>query len=205
VNPPDNNPHNPRPGLFVLKLCFFRDFGSYLFSYEQGVELLYNEVASGKQTAEAVGPPLVFLMRQSLELGYKFTVSELYRLSGSDYGPYALNKSLNKFKHSLSGWHGELKDAYEKVAERFSLSDDERDDFAKHYERTQLGMQEFERLDMGSFNFRFPTDMKGKLIWSHEATVDLLALKNQFDESMILLRHTVDVLSPCWETFESAE
>ena len=94
---PDNNPHNLRPGLFVLNLCFFRKFATYLFSYEQAVELLYGEVATGKQTAEMVGPPLVFLMRHSLELGYKFTVSELYRLSGSDYGPDALKKSLNKF------------------------------------------------------------------------------------------------------------
>lgn len=53
MNLPDNNPHSLRLGLFVLNLCFFRKFATYLFSYEQAVELLYGEVASGKQTAEA--------------------------------------------------------------------------------------------------------------------------------------------------------
>ena len=166
--------------------------------------MLYAEVASGRRTADAVGASLVFLMRQSLELGYKFTVFELYRLSGSDYGPDAFKNSLNKFRHSLGRWHSELEDAFEKVADKFALCDDERDDFAKHCEKTRLGMQAFEQLDLGSFNFRFPTDMEGNLIWSPEETVDLLALKNQFDEAMILLRHTADVLSPCWEMLEAA-
>ena len=149
MNLPNNNPHNLRSSLFVLNLCFFRNFAAYLFSYEQAVELLYGEVASGKQTAAAVGPPLVFLMRQSLELGYKFTVFELYRLNASDYGPDHFNSSVERFSHILSKWHCELKDAYGKIAERFEVSDDERADFASHYEKTRLGMEEFERLDKG--------------------------------------------------------
>ena len=197
MKPPDNNPHNLRPGLFVLNLCFFRKFATYLFSYEQAVELLYGEVATGKQTAEMVGPPLVFLMRHSLELGYKYTVFELYRLNPSDYGPDDFNRSVDRFSHTLSKWHRELKDAYEKIAERFEVSDDERADFANHYEKTRVGMEEFERLDKGSYSFRFPIEKKtGKLIWSHDDTVDLLALKNLFDEAMILLRHTIDALEP---------
>lgn len=194
MNPPDNNPHNLRPGLFVLNLCFFRNFSSYLFSYEQGVELLYSEVASGKQTAEAVGPPLVFLMRQSLELGYKVTVFEIYRLNESDYGPAPFKDSLKKFSHSMIKWHTELRDAFEKIAESRSLSQDMRDDFLSHYEKTRLGMEVFERLDIGSDSFRFATDRHGRLIWSYDDKVDLLALKNLFDEAMILLRHTIDVL-----------
>jgi len=115
----DNNPLGLRPGLFVLNLGFFRSFTTYLFSYEQAVELLYSEVASGRRTADAVGPPLVFLMRQSVELGYKFTVFELYRLNPEDYAPDAFNQSVKRFSHSLSKWHTELNEAYVKIAERF--------------------------------------------------------------------------------------
>ena len=103
---------------------------------------------------------------------------------------------MDRFSHTLSKWHRELNDAYGKIAERFDLSDDECADFANHYEKTRMGMEAFERLDKGSYNFRFPIERKtGKLIWSHDDTVDLLGLKNLFDEAMILLRHTIDALA----------
>lgn len=94
------------------------------------------------------------------------TVFELYRLNGSSDGPDAFKKSLKKFSHSLSKWHKELKDAFENVAESLSLSQAMLDDFVTHYEKTRIGMEAFERLDVGSDRFRFPTDMQGQLIWS---------------------------------------
>jgi hypothetical protein len=42
----------------------------------------------------------------------------------------------------------------------------------------------------------------GKLIWSHDDLVDLLGLKDLFDEAMILLPHTTDVLSPDQEMMD---
>jgi len=57
-----NNPKGFPESTFEARVGWFRDFGHYLFSYERAVELLYEKVASGEQTADSIVAPLVFLM-----------------------------------------------------------------------------------------------------------------------------------------------
>lgn len=56
-------------------------------------------------------------------------------------------------------------------------------------------MREFSRLDFRSMSFRYPVDNKGSPSLPNNETVDLVALKQLYDESIVLLRHTSDVLS----------
>jgi hypothetical protein len=192
-----NNPRRLPEGVFVARVGWFRDFGDYLFSYERGVELLYQKVASGEETPDSIVAPLVFLMRHSLELGYKYTLVELHYLNEVPY-------DSKKFgHHSLKGLHAALKEWFGKVAAKWSLSGSMLEDFARHYDKSQAGMEEFDLLDSSSFRFRYPIDKKtGSLVFSGNETVNLLSLKQLYDDAMVLLRHTADVLSPAREMLE---
>ena len=192
-----NNPKGFPESAFEARVGWFRDFGHYLFSYERAVELLYQKVASGEQTADSIVAPLVFLMRHSLELGYKYTLVELHFLNEVPY-------DSKKFgHHSLRDLHSALKEWFERVAAKWSLSESMLEDFARHYGKTQTGMEEFDQLDSSSFRFRYPIDKKtGNLVFSSDDTVNLFNLKQLYDEAMVLLRHTADVLGPAREMLE---
>lgn len=191
-----NNPNQLPEGIFVARLSFYNSFAIYLNSYERAVEIIFEKVASRTETPDVVVAPLFFLMRHSLELGYKYTLSELHYLNDMDYHSM-------KFKtHSLKFLHAELKKQFNKVAEKWSLSDEMLQDFAEHYKRTQEGMEQFDNLDSSSSRFRYPTDIKGNPVFSSEETVNLLKLKQLYDDSMVLLRHTADVLSPAYEMLD---
>ena len=49
-------------------------------------------------------------------------------------------------------------------------------------------MKIFDQLDFDSFSFRYPLDKKGSPNLPHDEKVDLAALKQTFDDAMILLR-----------------
>jgi len=192
-----NNPKGFPEGVFVARVGWFRGFADYLVSYERAVEILYEKVATGEETPDSIVVPLVFLMRHSLELGYKYTLVELHYLNEVPY-------DSKKFgHHSLKGFHSALKESFEKVAAKWFLSESMLEDFARHYHKTRAGMEEFDQLDSSSFRFRYPIDKKtGNLVFSGNETVNLLSLKQLYDDAMVLLRHTADVLSPAREMLE---
>jgi hypothetical protein len=77
------------------------------------------------------------------------------------------------------------------------------EDFARHSDKTRTGMEEFDQLDSSSFRFRYPIDKKtGNLVFSADDTVNLFNLKQLYDEAMVLLRHTVDVMGPAREMLQ---
>jgi hypothetical protein len=192
----ENNPNQLPEGFFVAHLSFYNSFANYLNSYERAVEIIFEKVASRTETPDVVVMPLFFLMRHSLELGYKDTISELHYLNEMHY-------DSEKFKtHSLKFLHAELKEQFNKVAEKWSLSDEMLQDFTEHFVRTQVGMEQFDNLDGTSFRFRYPIDKRGNPVFSGEETLNLLQLKQLYDDSMVLLRHTADVLGPAYEMLD---
>ena len=70
---------------FVAHVGQRQSFASYLNSYEQAVKRLFDDIVSGKESVDLIAPPLLFLMRHSLELGYKFTLWELHQINEDAY------------------------------------------------------------------------------------------------------------------------
>ena len=83
---------------------------------------------------------------------------------------------------------------HEKAVAKYSLPESVVSSFEEHCVKTEAGMRHFEALDGTSFNFRYPMDKAGNPNFQHDQTVDLRATKEAFDDAMILLRHTADVL-----------
>ncbi|OFW31372.1 MAG: hypothetical protein A3J28_04080 [Acidobacteria bacterium RIFCSPLOWO2_12_FULL_60_22] len=191
----NNNPRELAESRFLVQFGFFKDFANYLNSFERAVELLYAKVSNAEETPYSVALPLLFLMRHSLELGYKYTIVELHYLNEIPYEP-------EKFKHRLERLHSALRELFNQAATKWSFSKSTLEDFEHHYANTEKCMKEFKQLDDCSMTFRYPIDMKGNPSLSPDDTVNLLALKRSYDSGMLLLDHLADVLQPCYEMLE---
>jgi hypothetical protein len=179
-----------------VRLGSFEDFAAYLNSFERAVELLYTQVSNADETPYSVALPLLFLMRHSLELGYKYTIEELYRINEIPYEPAKFNH------HSFKTLHSAVRESFLKAATKWSLSKSTVEDFERHYANTEKCMREFDKLDSRSMTFRYPINKTGNPSFSPDDTVNLLALKRAYDTGMLLLDHLADVLQPCHEMLE---
>jgi hypothetical protein len=178
----------PKHSELIACLGWNHSFGHYLAAYERAVEVLFKSIDEGHQAIDLIAPPLLFLMRHSMELGYKFSLWELHRMNGEPYDPKAYKN------HRLDQLHEALQTQHEKAVKKYDLPDSHVDNFVEYSAKTEAGLKQFIALDAGSFNFRYPIDNTGKPNFDQNQTVDLVALKLLYGDAMILLRHTADVL-----------
>ena len=173
----------------IVRIGQRQSFASYLGAYEHAVRQLFDSVVSGREPAELIAPPLLFLMRHSMELGYKFTLWELHEMIGEPY-------DFQRFKdHRLGELHQALREAHRKAVAKYDLPESHVENFEEYCEKTEAGMKRFSKLDFNSMSFRYPVNNQGSPSLPREETVDLVALKQVFDDAMVLLCHTADVLT----------
>jgi hypothetical protein len=183
-----NNPGDRRAEHFTARVGKYLNLSAYLYGYERAVELLYGSVARNNEPQDLIAKPLLFLMRHSLELGYKFTLDEICKLDGKRYNP-------KEDGHSLTRMHKKIRPLFESACKSHGINGS---GFDEHYENTRIAMEIFERLDKASVSFRYPELGPGQSVFEEGETVNLLQLKNCYDEAMILLRHTADVIECPW-------
>jgi hypothetical protein len=118
-----------------------------------------------------------------MELGYKFTITKICQLNGTEYKPKSDRHSLNKL-------HTRLREEFDKLWHSGGVSDNKKDGFDEYYELTEAAMVRFDELDPAGENFRYP-----EADFDPNKKVNLLEVKNKFDEAMTLLTFTVDVIT----------
>lgn len=180
--------NEPKNAELIARLGYQPTFGGYLACYEHTVEHLFKSIDRAGEPIDLMARPLLFLMRHSMELGYKFTLSELHAINGEPYEPTLYNN------HNLDQLHKHLRAQHAKAVEKYDLPESEVENFAEYCVKTEALLKIFRALDAGSFSFRYPIDKTGKPNFDSDATVDLVALKRSYNDAMILLRHTADVV-----------
>src|ERR1039457_5491663 len=140
---------------FVAHVGQRQSFASYLNSYEQAVKRLFDDIVSGKESVDLIAPPLLFLMRHSLELGYKFTLWELHQINEDAYNLKAYGN------HKLPDLHAALRVQHAKAIAKYDLPDSHIENFNDYCMKTEAAMKIFDQLDFDSFSFRYPLDKKG--------------------------------------------
>lgn len=167
----------------------YPSFGAYLSFYENAVRRLFEALESGKETPDCLALPILALMRHSMELGYKFSLWELHQALGEKFDTKAYGH------HDLTTLHASLCDYFKRTVAHYSLPDHVEDSFNEHRPKTEIAMQRFVALDKLSFCFRYPFDKKsGGANFDQQAKVDLLEMRTLYEDAMILLRHTADVV-----------
>lgn len=178
---------------FTFRLGWYSTDKSYLVSYEHVVKMLFNRIDQQKDKVDMVAAPLLFLMRHSMELGYKINIKFLAR-----YGE-VLNEQEIKFlntKHYLDKLHVLFVKKFNKSAEQLGLTQDIMQSFKEYENKTRSAMELFSKLDNGSYSFRYETDTDGNKVFPRETTVNLLELKEPYEAAMTLLKYTDAVLQP---------
>lgn len=165
----------------------------YLLSqYENAVNVLINHLINSKDPVDLISNPLLYLMRHSLELGFKENIrylSEFSKMNGS-----------KKFSHDLEDLQQEFKKHFDSICSLFPVDKIIIADFTKFYNKTNklinlLGKKE-------ASTFRYFADRKGKPVQPYNAKRNILQMKRYYDKSIVLLNHTVNVLTPYFNYLE---
>ena len=189
----NNNPRGFHEQYFNARVGRYANFGAYLHGYEHAVERLYCEVSEHNETADMVAVPLLFLMRHTIELGYKFSLFNLCQLNGTSFEPEAKNAE----GHSFQKLHQRLRMEYSKALADGHVADKDHEVIEEYFAKTEKGMKLFDALDNKSTKFRYPTDKRSPVF--HEDTeINLLEMKNACDEALELLGTVIDVIARPW-------
>ncbi len=154
-----------------------------MWFYKDAVDTLFREISTGKETAESVAIPLLFLMRQTLELGYKYTIAEICLLNGTIYNP-------KKDLHFLKKLHNRLRTEFDTLWTNGGVTNNKKSSFDEYYVITGIAMEWFDAIDPKGENFKYPQGS-----FKSNEKVNLLEVKDKFDEAMTLLAFTVDVIT----------
>ncbi len=180
----DNNPRKLRDGCFFAFVTNYPTFSHFSIWYANAVQKLYERVSVGNDTADEIALPLLFLMRHSLELGYTYTLVNLRKLNGKDCAP--------AHTHSLKELHKLIGEEFESLWIEGGTTDSIRDAFKEYYDLAGVAMCRFDALDPKGEFFRYPNDDERPVF---QTTINILELKNLYDQAMILLNTTIDAVT----------
>lgn len=183
----NNNPRQLHAQHFDASLNRFPKFSTYVSFYQDAVETLYERVSLGNDTADSIALPLLYLIRHTLELGYKYSLVYLCARNSTVFDPQ------KKEKHSLSELHKRLKVEYYSAIANGALPEADKESFEKYYALAALSMKRFEKLDGASSKTRFP-NIDESAVFEPGTTVNILEIKNEFDNAMILLTTMADLI-----------
>ena len=196
----DSEGVNWKNGYVVAQLGNDQSFGKYLWSYERAVECLYSGLECGNEPPDIIAPALLFNMRHVLELGYKYTLWELHSALSEPYDQTSYRT------HTLAELHTSLCEQHERVVEGFELPADHVASFEQYCRKTKDCITKFELLDRSSCSFRYPYDSRsGNPHFQDDEVINLRELKTLFDEAMVLLRCTADVLDEYLQIYRHLE
>lgn len=186
---------DPKRWHFEAQIGFHVSYGSYLGAYQRAVDILFLEIKARNCPVNTISYPLLFLVRHSLEIGYKLNINYLSRYSG-------LDDKVNWDKHNLIELHQAFKTHFMAVVKELDVDQYVVDDFNSYYSEVEKLTRTFNDLDRGSYSFRYPVDKKQKEVFKHEDTINLLDVKDLYDKALILLFHTADVLSGATDYYD---
>jgi len=136
-----------------------RSFSAFVWGFTNAAETLVQSVVDGKQRADRIAWPLLYLYRHTVELALKECISEAACYLGDSPNP--------PIHHRLKDLKKTLFLQFEKLD--FPMNDDSTIAFSNV-------LDELDQFDPSGTTFRYPTDRKGaphNLPMSHVDIVDL--------------------------------
>jgi hypothetical protein len=188
-----NNPNQWPVHHFTARIGRHTTFSAYVAFYEHAVEKLFRQVSEQNETADLTAIPLLFLMRHTIELGYKFSLFHLCELNGTSFTPEAKNAE----GHSFEKLHARLRLEYTKALSDGHVNEKDNEIIDEYFVRAENGIRLFDAIDDKSTKFRFPID-KQTPVFTEDTEVNLLELKDACDQAMELLGTVIDVIARPW-------
>lgn len=165
---------------------WWRYFGEYLWI----VNLTFERAKQGEITV--ISKPMLFLIRHTLELGYKGNIVELEKVSGLE--------SALKFNgtdgHNLEKLHQDFERHFKETAKRYVINADVLEQFNHLNSKLTKLNNVLHHFDSGSYAFRYPFGRDGTTpIFQNVKQLKIADVKEMFTTAITLLKYTTDVVA----------
>ena len=165
---------------------WWRYFGEYAWI----VDLIFKNAQAREVTV--IARPQLFLIRHTLELGYKANIIELEKVSG-------LTSSLKfhgKPAHSLKNLHTDFENHFLAIAKKFDFPKQTLDEYKKLNKKATALKDLLDKFDQCSYAFRYPVDTDGMTpLFDKNSTLNISEVRKMYDSTLVVLKYTTDVIA----------
>lgn len=158
-----------------------------LGEYENAINIIIKDLKATKTRIDVVAYPVLYLMRHSLELGYKSNFEYL-----SKYSTRQTCKNLFG-SHDLEKLHNELREHFDLISTALKIDNELVKEFNQHFELTTKLISQLGSTEISSF--RYTKNSKGQRIFQSTDTKDIGEIKELFDKAVTMLVHTPNLIS----------
>jgi len=174
------------------KAEWYRYFGEYQFC----VDLLFQNISGGQITV--ISLPLAFLIRHTLEIGYKSNLIELEKVSGLKANIVYHGRSA----HNISILHREFELQMNAIFKKYNADKEIKRQFNDLNKNLVELKKLMNKLDELSYAFRYPVRSDGNTpnfsptdVSDMTDVINFKDIKELYNDSIILLKFSTDVVN----------
>ena len=166
------------------------EWSRYFGEYAWVVDLVFKNAQAREVTV--ISRPQLFLIRHTLELGYKANIIELEKVSG-------LTTSLkfhSKQAHSLKSLHTDFERHFLEIATKFDLPKQILAEYKELDKKATALKDLLHKFDQGSYAFRYPVATDGMTPhFDKNSTLNMSEVRKMYDSALVVLKYTTDVIA----------
>ncbi len=181
---------------YDIKLTYKSGWWRYFSEYQYSVDLLFKSLTGGEITV--VSLPLAFLIRHTLELGYKMNLLELEKMSSLK----AKIEYKGKSAHKIDDLHREFENQMKAIFIKYNADRTIIKQFDSLNSKLSHLKKMIHKLDELSCAFRYPVKNDGitpnfdkKDIADKTDVINFKVVKELYDDSILLLKFSTDVVN----------
>ena|SRR5690554_6690110 len=178
------------------KLTHKSEWWRYFGEYQYSVDMLFKSITGGEITV--ISLPLAFLIRHTLELGYKMNLIELEKVSDIE----AKIEYKGKSAHRIDDLHRELDIQMKTIFEKYKADKDIVKQYNNLNSKLTVLKEQIHKLDEFSYAFRYPVKNDGitpnfdnKNVEDKDDVINFKELKELYDDSILLIKYSTDVVN----------
>jgi len=171
------------------------DWVWYFGEYQYAVNVLLGRIKGGEITV--VSLPLAFLVRHTLELGYKMNLIELNKIADNA----ATISYTGKSAHRIDTLHAEFVRLMFDLFKKYKVDQTVIDQFNEYNESLERLNKAIHKLDEFSYAFRYPVGNDGVTssfispTSGDEVEINFKEIKELYDKAVVLLKYSTDVIA----------
>lgn len=189
---------------YDIKLTYKSDWWRYFGEYQYGVDLIFKSLTGGEITV--VSLPLAFLIRHTLEVGYKMNLIELEKVSGLK----AKIEYKGKSAHKIDDLHREFETQMKEIFKQYNADKDIIKQFNTLNSKLIRLKKIMHKLDELSYAFRYPVKNDGitpnfdnKDTEDKTDVINFKEIKPLYDKSIFLIKYSTDVVNEIIQKHEN--
>ena len=181
--------HKDNSARMEANIGLNQTFFSYLNSYQKTFQILFDHTKKSSDHIDTIIYPCLYLVRHSLELGFKVNIKYLSKYSNRtahiNSTSHNLKDLFDAFKLHVNSTISELKAKHSIVINKKDLVE-----FNIYCKNVNTLVNIFDLIDQTSESFRYPVDKNNQPVFSKTKKINLLDVDDLFNKSMTLLKFT---------------